>query len=432
LTKGERQRVSSRRRRSSSFGTARRLPSGRWQAGYNHEGQRYWTTFDTKADADAWLARARTQISRAEWVDPSAGRMTVAELAEAWLRSNSRKRASTLSRDEAIMRRHVVPVLGPRRIAAVTPHDVQVLVNGWAEQVAASTVGRQYTATAAMFSFAVDAQLIARSPCRRIRLPQRQLVDRPELSAENLFRLAEALGPDQAMMMWTAAVSGLRFAECAGLTVDRLDLLGGTLTVDRQLSRTGELLPPKSAAGKRRLACPMWLLEEFAGMLARRHLTAADGDAFVFVSPGGGQLQYTNWRRRSWVPACRAAGMPDLVFHDLRSLSATALIRVGADVKTTQKRLGHSSPQVTLGLYARATAEGDREAADRVGSYLRPDTSRRLGPAASSASARVVHAADSGSDDELAIPSLTSENEGWALRDSNPRPQPCEGCALTN
>ena len=26
----------------------------------------------------------------------------------------------------------------------------------------------------------------------------------------------------------------------------------------------------------------------------------------------------------------------------------------------------------------------------------------------------------------------TSDNTGWALEDSNLRPQPCEGCALTN
>lgn len=361
-----------RRGRTSTFGTARKLPSGRWQASYHHEGQRQWSTFETKADADAWLAKARTQISRGEWVDPQAGRMTVAEFAAAWLQANSRKRVSTLVRDETILRLHVLPAIGHRRISTITPHDVQALVNGWADDRAASTVGRQYTAMAAMFSFAVDTDLIARSPCRRTRLPQKRLSDRPELRTEELGRLAEELGEDQAAMMWVGAVLGLRFAECAGLTVDRLDLLSGTLTVDRQLDRDGNLSVPKSAAGERKLCCPAWLVEELAAVLARRRLSAADGDSFVFVGPSGAPLHYTNWRRRVWKPSCRAAGLPDLVFHDLRSLAATAPIRVGTDVKTAQRRLGHSSPQVTLGLYARATAEADREAAERVGDYLRP------------------------------------------------------------
>ncbi len=128
------------RQRTSTFGTARKLPSGRWQASYNQEGKRHWGTFEAKADADAWLAKARTMIGRGEWVDPGAGRTTVAQLSESWLRSNSRKRVSTLARDEAIMRLHVVPAIGNRRIAAITPHDVQSLVDSWADVQSPSTV----------------------------------------------------------------------------------------------------------------------------------------------------------------------------------------------------------------------------------------------------------------------------------------------------
>jgi len=91
-------------------------------------------------------------------------------------------------------------------------------------------------------------------------------------------------------------------AEVAGLTVDRLDMLAGKVTVDRQLSRSGKLEPPKSAAGVRSIACPAWLLDDLAGLLSRRKLTAANGDALVFVSKTGAPLSYTNWRQRVWVP----------------------------------------------------------------------------------------------------------------------------------
>ena len=101
--------VAGGRARSARRGS---FPAARWQAGYNHEGRRHWGTFEAKADADAWLAQARTMIGRGEWVDPEAGRTTVAPLAESWLRSNSRKRSSTLARDEAIMRLHVLPAIG--------------------------------------------------------------------------------------------------------------------------------------------------------------------------------------------------------------------------------------------------------------------------------------------------------------------------------
>ena len=115
------------------------------------------------------------------------------------------------------------------------------------------------------------------------------------------------------------------------------------------------------------MAIPEWLSTELALLMARRGLTAANSNSLLFVNEDGGPLDYSNWRRRIWVPACEEAGLRGLRFHDLRSVATTALIAEGVDVKTAQTRLGHSSPQVTLGIYARATAEGDREAANKVG-----------------------------------------------------------------
>jgi integrase len=114
-----------------------------------------------------------------------------------------------------------------------------------------------------------------------------------------------------------------------------------------------------------------------AALLNRRSRSAAHGDRLVFVSPDGAPLSYTNWRRHTWVPACIAAELPGLRFHDLRSLAATALIASGANVKTAQTRLGHSSPRMTLNLYARATTDADRLAADAVGIVLRPSRTQR-------------------------------------------------------
>jgi integrase len=60
------------------------------------------------------------------------------------------------------------------------------------------------------------------------------------------------------------------------------------------------------------------------------------------------------------------------VFHDVRRAAATALVLEGVDLKTAQTRLGHSDPRLTLGLYAQASIEADRDAADRVGARLLP------------------------------------------------------------
>jgi integrase len=58
------------------------------------------------------------------------------------------------------------------------------------------------------------------------------------------------------------------------------------------------------------------------------------------------------------------------------------LVLEGVDMKTAQARLGHTDPRLTLAIYAQATTEADREAADRLGErFLRrqnEDTARGL------------------------------------------------------
>ena len=59
-----------------------------------------------------------------------------------------------------------------------------------------------------------------------------------------------------------------------------------------------------------------------------------------------------------------------LNFHELRHAQATLLIGNGADIKTAQHRLGHSSASLTMNIYAHAVEQNDREAADAIGGIL--------------------------------------------------------------
>jgi hypothetical protein len=60
-------------------------------------------------------------------------------------------------------------------------------------------------------------------------------------------------------------------------------------------------------------------------------------------------LEYSNFRYRRWLPACEAAGVKGLQFHDLRRANATGLVAEGVDVKTAQSRLGHSDRNAQQG-----------------------------------------------------------------------------------
>jgi integrase len=92
-----------------------------------------------------------------------------------------------------------------------------------------------------------------------------------------------------------------------------------------------------------------------AQVLSERGITGTDPDAFVFVSPEGARLHYSNCRRGVWLPAREAARLPHLNFHDLKHTAGTALLEEGVNIKTAQERLGHANPRATLAVYARAT-----------------------------------------------------------------------------
>lgn len=340
------------------------------------DGKQYRRSFRTKREAEAFEAREVADRSRGAWIDPRRGDVLFGTFAAQWLGSNPGKRPSTWARDEGVIRVHLEPELGKVPVAAITPADVQALVSGWSKVMAPRTVARTYGVLRSILNAAVARDIVARTPCRGIKLPKASPAARHVVTADELAVLHAELDPGCAPMVYLGAVLGLRWGECAGLRVGRVDFLGSTLAVVEQLTRgkagRGVLAEPKSDAGRRTLAVPRAIMDLLAQHLHSRGLTGADDGELVFASPEGGPLEYSNWRRRQWLPAAKAAGVEGLGFHDLRRANATALVREGVDVKTAQARLGHSDPRLTLAVYAQAVGEADRSAADKLGEVFLP------------------------------------------------------------
>jgi integrase len=361
-------RVSTRRH----FGSVRQR--GRlYEASYWHDARRHVAParFLTKSDAAAYLAAVETDIRKGGWIDPAAGRLPVSELAARWSASDPTKRESTTAREELTLRLHILPTIGDHRIDRVGPNDVQCLVNEWAIDHAPRTVKRNYEVLRAMFGYAVRNDWLARSPCRNVKLPTVDTTRRFELSAGDVARIADAVPPEYRPMIWVGAILGLRWSEAAALRVGRLRLSESRLTVAEALTRgiggRNVFGSPKSRAGSRTMSVPHAIVAMLEAHMASTGLCENDSNALLFTDEVGGSLRYSNWRRRVWLPAVKAAGCVGAGFHDLRRLNATSLVVGGVDVKTAQVRLGHSDPRMTLAIYASSPASADRAAADVLG-----------------------------------------------------------------
>jgi integrase len=355
------------------MGSVRRQPkTGNWEARYRDPlGRQRTKTFRTKADARAFLASTATDLQRGQWIDPAGGRVAYKEWSDHYFATTVHKRATTEARDRVVNDKHFIPAIGTRALGSLTPLDARALVDDMAKRLAPSTVRTNYGVLRAILRAAVDADLIAQSPCRGVKLP----VDsrrRQFLSADELVGLADEMPDEYRPMIYLAGVLGLRWSEVAGLRVGRIDLQRRTLEIAETLAEVnGRVIfaEPKTASSRRTLRLP-----EFLATMLGEHV-AYRGDpgpeALVFVAPEGGPLRRTTFRTRVFNPAVRRAAIPAVTFHELRHTAAGLMIELGAHIEAIKQRLGHSTIRVTSDVYGSLIPAVDDALTDRFDARFR-------------------------------------------------------------
>jgi integrase len=366
------------------FGSIRKLPSGQWQARYPDRTGRLVTaptTYATKKEAATFLSTVEAEMARGTFIDPRGGRTTLAAWTQMWL-DRAGKRANSVARDRQALDVFLGD-LGDMPLAAITPMHVQSVVDARAKVAAPATVARDFSALRAVLNAAVDADLIGRSPARRVALPRVKPPTRGELTPVDLERLAAAVPARYRALVLVAGVAGLRWGEAVGLRVKDIDFLRRTITVAQVVEEVAghlELVAEaKTTASLRTLTAPQFLVDELAHHLASHRAAARDApEALVFVGPRGGVLR-RRFGERVLAPAVKRAGLDtSLTFHALRHVAITAMVDAGVHPRVMQGRAGHATSKLTLELYAHVPQAADRLAADALQEHFRPENNDEL------------------------------------------------------
>jgi integrase len=324
----------------------KRRPNGQWRARYRDEaGREHARHFARKTDAQQWLDQVTASVVRGDYVDPKAGKVTLASYAASWeavqVSSDSTRRVV----DNAL-RLHLLPALGAYPIAAVRTSQIQGFVKALESKgLSPGSVQLIYHVTLQVFAAAVDDRVIQQSPCRKITLPKGHDEEVVIPTLDQVQAMADSIGERWRAVVVTLAGSGLRIGEALGLHVSDVDFLRRTISVERQRMQGGHLGPVKSKSSRRVVPVGRVVVEELAA-----HLAAFPSDGPLFTDEIGEPLIYRRWRT-IWEGAARQAGV-DFTAHGLRHFFASALISGGASVKQVQTVLGHSSAMVTLKTYA--------------------------------------------------------------------------------
>jgi integrase len=363
------------------FGRVRQLSSGRWQARYKGPDgidRPAPRTFESKTSAERWLSVTEAEIIQGDWIDPDAGRVLFGAYARDWIEERPGLRPKTIELYRYLLRQNLEPAFGSRALADIKePHVRRWRKNLLDAGVSAVTAAKAYRLLKAVFNTAVDDGLIRRNPCRIKGAGQEKSPERPVLTVAQVYALADALGGRFRALGLLAVFGSLRWGELAALRRSDIDIQARTVRVSRQLSeqRGGGFAfgPPKSDAGQRTVAIPDVITPDLASHIVTYAVPGNDG--LVFTSPEGRPLRRSNFIRRAWRPALRAAGLPMIHFHDLRHTGNQLAADAGASLRELMDRMGHSTTRAAM-VYLHGSDERQRAIADALSKHAEDELGR--------------------------------------------------------
>lgn len=320
-----------------------KTPSGRFRAKLKSGRQFIESkTFDTKREANAWLARERAAL--AGGIDPRAGRQRVRDLLPIWLEVRRTTVATKTFRADLALPRLVPTSMQALQVRAVSGREVartfeMLLASGLVE----SSVVRYRASLSAFFGWCVREKLIGENPVTGERVPRssdEQTEMRPwsedELEAVYLDwrKHSEHLADVLLVLGWT----GLRWAEARALTVDDVMEVPTPGLLVRRSAPEG--VGTKSTKGRRTRRVP---LADRVLPMVRQLVEGKQAGDLLLTTARGGQLHRTpSLRTVRWATTGQGRRL-----HDLRHTAACMWLSRGVDPGTVQAWMGHESIATT-------------------------------------------------------------------------------------
>lgn len=380
--------------------TARHGSGRRWKARYlDPDGRERSKSFARKADAERFLTEVEHSKLEGSYLDPDAGRVTLASRIPVWLASLTCD-PTTRHHIEGRVNRHILPPLGDKRLDVLAKSPGS-LIQPW---IAGLPIGPSYarqilTDLTAILDQAVADSLIRSNPCRSPvvkapKEPRRKLVP---WTGEQVAAVRAGLPARYRAMCDAGGGLGLRQGEVFGLSLDEVDFLRRVVHVQHQVKLYRGITPvygPPKGGKTRDVLLPRQVAEPLAAHLAEFPAVkvtlpwqAPDGKPrtfpLIFTGERGGPCNRSAFNTKVWIPARQAAGIPDgdedaAGMHQLRHHYASVLLRGGVDVKRVQAWLGHHSSSFTIDTYGHLMPDDEEASLRQIEAILTAQDSNRV------------------------------------------------------
>ncbi len=342
-------------------------------------------------DARAFLAKVETDKLTGDYVDSNAGKATLREYCENWLKGQSQDESSQRTM-RSKLEKQVYPCLGARSlstIGAAIIRDWLSWMNG--NNISESHKSQVFDLLSAVLSAAVDEKKIRINPCKAKGV-KKPVPDKRKITPWTEGRLRKiqlALPSRQSLVVAVGSGLGLRQGEILGLSPDDIDRQQMIVHVDRQLAYVGNRPLFKLPKGRKTRTVPIsrGLLEVIDDYMDTHPPVAitlpvgrTTGDLvsvrLLIVNDAGGVDTGDAFNWRHWVPAFTRAGLAYVQgndgMHALRHFYASTLLARGVTIKELADYLGHSDPGFTLRTYTHLLPSSHEQARRAVDSLFKP------------------------------------------------------------
>ncbi len=374
-------------RRGRGEGTIGKRADGRWCARISIPtatgGRRRVSVYGrTRAEVARKLADAQRQV--ASGIPLADQRTTVGAYLSWWADEvlPGTVKPSTLASYRWLLAHYVIPHIGHRRLARLSPQNVQWMMNELhARGLSASSQRLARAVLRRALSHAVKWEMVSRNAAALVDVPRRHgsRLDDVLTMDEARAVMSTSAGTLLGDVIAVAIGTGLRKGELLALRWEHLDLDAMTLTVVGSLSRRpGVGLvedTPKTSRSRRTIPMPGFVVQALRSQKVRQaaeRLAAGPmwcHDGHVFTTPRGTPLDPSNVLR-AFQAACVSAGIGSRRFHALRHSAATLMLASGVPLEVVSRTLGHAGLAITADLYARVLPAAQQEAAQRLHAVL--------------------------------------------------------------
>ena len=290
-----------------------------------------------------------------EWIDAGDETPLLKDYMCQFYSTYKRKQVeTTIVNRERIMKKHILPLFGNRRINTITSLELQEWFNNLNIKYARETILKIKNIINPVFEAAVEDRLIDRNPLhsRHIEIGGRDTVSHKAIPKEKMQQIrleAATLGRKEKLMVSLLSYTGMRFEEVLGIKWE--DINDNWITIQRAVvhpKRNAPLIKStKTKTSNRIVPYSQELKDLIEDCRSKGFILASDKDP-----TGETPLSYSE-ARRVFEKIRTRFDIKDVTAHDFRDTCATEWRESGIPLDIVARLLGHAKTETTERKYVK-------------------------------------------------------------------------------